>query len=327
MISFAKALAENEGIEKHVLLGNGFSQAWNYDLFNYKFLYEKADFKDRDGVIKSIFEKFDTYDFETVMSNMLAAASVLESYGASPEQVAYVRKDAEKLKETLIEVIALNHPEKPSSVTDEQYEMCRHFLSQFNTIFTLNYDLLMYWARNKNNLEPERYTTDDGFRYPLIWAGHGEGLGQQVFFLHGGLHIYDTSTSIKKLKWSDDAELTIVRQVRDNLEGNRFPLFVSEPSHMKKKDKILHNPYLDFCFQKLSKLENILYIYGHSFDESDKHIFDELNESGIKKVYVSIYGDENAPNNQRTKANALTYLSNLDVVFYKAESTPIWGEV
>lgn len=326
MISFAKALSKNKDVEKHVLLGNGFSQAWNYELFNYKFLFERANFDDRDDAIKAIFKKFETYDFETVMSNMLASADVLESYGSSKDLVKCIRKDAEKLKETLIEVIAASHPQKPSSVTDEQYEMCRLFLSQFDNIFTLNYDLLMYWARNKNDLAPEKYSTDDGFRHPTVWVGHGDGYKQEVFFLHGALHLYDTSTSIRKLKWSNDEELTIVRQVRENLDEGRFPIFVSEPSYKMKKQKILHNPYLDFCFQKLSKLESVLFIYGHSFDESDKHIFDELNESGLEKVYVSIYGDEDSPENQRTKANALTYLSNLTVTFYQAETTYIWGE-
>jgi len=61
-------------------------------------------------------------------------------------------------------------------------------------------------------------------------------------------------------------------------------------------------------------------------DENDKHIFDQINLSNIHKIFVSIYGDETSDDNKRSKANAKTYLEKegVEVIFYQAESTPVW---
>jgi len=107
--------------------------------------------------------------FEVVMFNMLASANVLESY--DEDLINQIRNDTETLKEYLIQVITECHPRLPSDVSDDEYSFARHFLNEFEKIFTLNYDLLMYWARNKYDIDPERFRTDDRFRWPLQW-GH-----------------------------------------------------------------------------------------------------------------------------------------------------------
>ncbi|WP_074218047.1 DUF4917 family protein [Vreelandella aquamarina] len=188
----------------------------------------------------------------------------------------------------------------------------------------INYDLLFYWARNKYSLAPENYRTDDGFRAQRRWEGHGTD--QEVYFLHGGLHIFDTGKYIKKHVCTDDG-FTIIEQVRNNLGRGNFPLFVSEPTHEKKKQRIDHNPYLNYCYQALGNLNGILFIHGHSMDDNDKHIFDKIKSSRVAKVFVSIYGDENTDANSRTKANAIAFLQsfNRSVEFYQAETAPVWA--
>ena len=201
----------------------------------------------------------------------------------------------------------------------------RQFLSRFSKIFSVNFDLLMYWARNKDNLAPDGYHTDDGFRPPRPWKGYGTD--QDVFFLHGGLHIYDTSTNIEKHVYAEEGE-TIIDQVRRNLALNRFPLFVSEPSFERKEAKIKHNPYLDYCFQALRACSGVLFVYGHSVDEKDKHIFQQIKRSGISRVFVSLHGDVNSESNQRTQANSRAFMqrAGLAVDFFHAESVPIWRQ-
>ena len=74
------------------------------------------------------------------------------------------RRDAAGLREVLVRAIAENHPAHPGEIDIEQYQHCRHFLSHFHTIYTVNYDLLLYWAIMQD-LEPE-VPSDDGFRRP-----------------------------------------------------------------------------------------------------------------------------------------------------------------
>lgn len=321
MKSFDEVLNETEYGDRHLLLGNGFSQSWNRHIFSYQNLLDKADFGHRSRAIKGIFEKLDTYDFETVMQTMLSSVYVAQSFNEYPVFVKGIQRDAECLKNTLITTITKNHPQLPSEIDENQYIAARMFLSKFSNIFTVNYDLLLYWVRNKPHLAPEYFQTDDGFRHQM-WCGRETE--QNVFFMHGGLHLYDESGVIKKHVYNHIGE-SIIDQVRRNLESDKFPVFVAEPNYDRKLDRILHNPYLNHCFESLGNIHDSLVIFGHSMDETDTHIFEKANESGISNVYVSIFGNPNSQSNRRTKANSESYFHHCTVHFYQAESAPVWG--
>lgn len=308
-----------------ILLANGFSQAWNYEIFNYKYLLQAADFGNRAPQIQELFRQLKTHDFEKVMKRLVSTQLVLEIYGADQELIEVVKKDQEILKSALISAISNTHPPLPSHVTDAQYTTVRKLLSRFDQIFTLNYDLLLYWSKNKNDLPPEKYSTDDGFRgFPTYWQGHGTN--QEVHFLHGGLHIYDTMHGVRKHKCTEEG-IPIIDQVRENLEQGKFPLFVAEPTHEKKRARIEHNPYLNYCLQKLRTLRGTLFIYGHSIADNDSHIFEEIKKSQVNKVFISIYGDTYSHENQATIMRARNKLFGMHVDFFQAETTPVWGAI
>lgn len=325
MKTFQEALdSVDEDSKPSIVLANGFSQAWNAQIFNYENLLEAADFGDRDAILRPLFHSLETYDFEAISKQLTAAETVLRIYSPKSELIETIVSDRRVLKDSLITAISNTHPDLPSEISSSQYVAVRTFLSQFNEIFSINYDLLFYWARNKNNLAPNNYWTDDGFRTGRRWEGYGTD--QEVYFLHGGLHIYDTGNSIQKHACTDEG-ITIIQQVRDNLEQGNFPLFVSEPTHEKKRQRINHNPYLNYCIQALGNLRGSLFIHGHSMNDNDKHIFDKIKSSGVSKVFVSIYGDEDTEANTRARANAMAFLQAHDksVEFYQAESAPVWA--
>jgi hypothetical protein len=70
---------------------------------------------------------------------------------------------------------------------------CIRFLRQFDTIFTLNYDLLLYWVILE---KPGLF--QDGFGLGQKKSGfHGpfeENARCKIYNLHGGLHLFQTST-------------------------------------------------------------------------------------------------------------------------------------
>ncbi|MEA5580189.1 DUF4917 family protein [Nodularia harveyana UHCC-0300] len=325
MISFDEAMATVEdGDKPSILLGNGFSLAWRNDLFNYANLLEVADFTDRNDEIKALFQLSETYDFEAVMRSLVAAKTVLQAYGGNEALVEIIEKDQQLLKDALITAISTTHPSRPTDVTNDQFTSVRRFLSRYDQIFTVNYDLLFYWARNMNDLPPENYSTDDGFRTGCKWQGHGTN--QKAHFLHGGLHIFDSGTAIEKHTYTQRGT-GIIDLVKANLEKGKFPLFVSEPTSIKKKQKIEHNPYLNYCFRALETVTGTFFIQGHSMDENDKHIFDQLRRSNVQNFFVSIFGDEDSEDNRKVKANARAYLesSSSNVEFFDAQSAPIWS--
>lgn len=325
MITFEEAMdSVEDGDKPSVLLGNGFSRAWNNDIFDYANLLDAADFNNRNTEMRDLFDRCGTYDFEAVMRALVSAKAVLESYGGNEALIETIERDQQFLKDALISAVSNTHPSLPNQVTSDQFTAARRYLSRFDQIFTVNYDLLFYWSRNMDDLPPDDYSTDDGFRGGCQWRGHGTK--QEVHFLHGGLHIFDRGSAIEKHAYSETGE-SIVDLVRTNLASGRFPLFVSEPTSAKKKTRIEHNPYLDFCFRALRKVSGTLFIQGHSIGENDKHIFDQLKKSRVEKFFVSIFGDENSEDNTRIKANARAYLESglSEVDFFDAQSAAIWA--
>lgn len=308
-----------------IILGNGFSQSWNAQIFNYANLLDVADFGDRDKQIRGLFNKFETYDFEAIMRALLSSQFVLEIYEADKDLVAIVEEDQQILKDALLRAISTSHPGLPSEVTNGQYQSARRFLSSFSNIFTVNYDLLMYWARNMSDIQPIEWRTDDGFRAGQLWKGYETD--QNVHFLHGGLHIYDGPTGAKKHAYNGMGS-SIIEQVKNNLAENRFPLFVSEPTYQKKKKRIENSPYLAYCFRALAEITGSIFIYGHSLDENDRHIFSQVKSCSANKIFVSIYGDENSEANTQVKASAFAYLDRpgRQVYFFDASTAKIWNQ-
>ncbi|NIF32585.1 DUF4917 family protein [Enterobacter sp. Cy-643] len=324
MLTFDNAY--NHAVETgkpHLLMGNGFSQAWDATIFHYSNLYNSANFGYRDAIIRRIFDSVSTYDFEVAMQQLSHAKNILTIYGSQAAIINQIEADQDSVKNALIDVVSQTHPSYPYEIPNANYINSRLFISKFKNLFTLNYDLLMYWARNQNLLAPVNYDTDDGFRWPQTWSF--DIPSQNVFFLHGGLHIYEEQGAIKKHVY-DPYGATIIDQVRHNLNNGNFPLFVSEPTADKKEQKIQSNPYLSYCSRRLSKLEGTLFIHGHSMDETDKHIFDKIKSSNVTKVYVSIFGNPNAQLNKDAMHNALKYIGshNISVEFYDASSVVVW---
>jgi hypothetical protein len=311
-----------KGEKPSILLANGFSQAWDHDIFNYQNLLQQANFGVRDATIRDIFTRFNTFDFEKVMRALEAAEIVCDKYAVDQVKIDEIKSDQDQLKNSLIQVISQTHPFRSSNITTQQYESAKPFTIQFENVFTLNYDLLLYWIVNKFDIDPQGYFTDDGFRQ-TTWENAED---QNVYFLHGGLHIYDDGTLIKKHAFRGDADIGIVDQVRDNLNQGKFPLFVSEPTCEKKLARIEHNPYLSSCFRALKKLIGPLFIHGHSMADNDQHIFNQINKSGMDKVFISIFGDEHTAQNRETMANARRFIDTrqINIEFYDAGSAPIW---
>ncbi len=328
LIDFSEVIECTEQGRRSILLGNGFSRAWDNEIFSYENLKEEVQFKGvepgKANSIKKLFDDLETYDFEKVMHAMELSIHVTRSRHESHKYPVFVESiisDIEMLKKSLADVIASVHPTLPSEITDEQYVCVRNFLSKFSNIYTVNYDLLLYWARNKNRLDPVGFRTDDGFRQGAEWVG--EEVNQDVFFLHGALHLYFDGTSVFKRVY--DENLGALRdQIMEGLRRNEFPLFVAEPTSRKKLQSIKSNPYLNFCFNKLKDIDGSLVIYGHSMNDTDEHIFKMINNSAVEDIYVSIFDDVESEYSQRVIADARKYFHRHDVKFYNAISTPVW---
>lgn len=338
LMSFSDAIGQSKRYSRcHLLLGNGFSIACRPDIFVYGKLFEQADFSALSTSAREAFAALATQDFERVIRALRDSSSLAAVYSASPDLAATMTRDADGLRNLLVSTIAANHPERPSDISDEEYRTCRQFLSNFCDVYTLNYDLLLYWAQMHVS-EDERITSDDGFRKPeddyearyVVWESH-QSHAQNMWFLHGALHVFDSGIEVRKFTWVNTG-IRLIEQIRDALERNLYPLFVSEGTSDEKLARIKHSDYLAKAYRSFESIGGCLFIYGHSLAPNDEHFLKLIERGKVERLYVGIYGDPDSPGNKAIirranlmpTARIMAKRKPLEVAFYDTSTARVW---
>lgn len=354
LLSFEDVLKENEDKTKfHLVLGNGFSIARFPTLFAYDALFSKADFSQHPR-LKQVFDQLKSTDFEAVMRHLKMTVETGQLYGMTAVNVKHVEADIEALKQVLIQTICANHPDKPDNVDDESYKKCFSFLWNFlrrksSHVYTLNYDLLLYWCIARVGLTEEKYrkSINDGFSNPedndaeyVAWQGEGQAFFSNIRYPHGALHIFDSGQEIKKITFNRTNQ-RLIDQTRTALDAGLFPLFVSEGDSSQKIEKIKHNAYLYSCYQQFSgdvrglvkeigdEPDTSLVVYGHSLNPVDDHYWSKLMRGRIREVYVSVHGGLDSAGGIAIQQNAKRLekshpYSKVRFKFFDAASAAIW---
>lgn len=337
VISFEEAIGLSPDPKKRkVLLGNGFSRACKNDIFSYEALYKQADFRAMSPDAHASFGALATTDFEIVAKALRQTARLARVYVKDrPGLVETLLKDAACLRDVLVDTIAKNHPARPQDISKDRYRACRKFLDNFRCVYTLNYDLLLYWALMQDDLPPfEVLRFEDGFRKPepeadyVIWDS-GSSHTQTIHYMHGALHIFDAGAELQKYTWSN-TEIALIDQVKAALNNHTFPLFVAEDTHDAKMDRIMHSAYLGRSKSSFEQIANDLFVFGFAFGESDDHILQLIGKNKVKQMFVSLYGDPGSPANkmivqrsESVKGRRGAY--KLSIKYYQAETANVWG--
>jgi hypothetical protein len=318
------------------LLGNGFSRACRDDIFAYGALFDRADFGRLSANAKRAFEKLQTTDFEVVIRALRNAAILCELYNGKKDALSrQLRDDADGLREVLAAAVAHSHPARPNDISDEEYQACRRFLVHFDKIYTLNYDLLLYWTVMHEELEP-KVQADDGFRSPeeqdvdyVTWE-IGNTNKQNIHYLHGALHLFDAGSELKKYTWSRTG-IALIDQIRASLAEDMYPLVVAEGEARQKKAKIDHSNYLSRSFRSFGAIGGSLFVHGFSMGESDSHLVKLIAKGKLSELYVGLHGDPKSKANSRIVEtvvqlpNARPKKSPLSYTFYESASANVWG--
>lgn len=188
--------------------------------------------------------------------------------------------------------------------------------------------------KNKVNLK-----FDDGFRMPedgrtdfVSWNVENTH-DQNVFYLHGALHLFDAGVELQKYTWVNTG-IPLLKQIQQAMETGMFPLFVAEGKSEEKKKRINHSGYLNRCYRSFANIKGNLFVYGHSFAENDEHILKLVEQGKIEKLFVSVYGDIQSQSNKylvkrakimENKHNSKIKAKKLEVFFYDATSANVWG--
>lgn len=345
MQTFDEALAwASKGEEKKcaLMLGNGFSMAYDSARFSYGALATLAeDLQLLPDIALTVMKSSGTSDFEALMRKLQSTVETLTSL--DPVQHSKIISDlnsaVDAIREALARSIAGLHPDRPFEIDEDAYKRVRAFLDRFTSIYTVSYDLLLYWSLMQvfDGTAPTR-RSDDGFRdsridgdETVLWNIY-DTHAQSVHYLHGALHLYRGSDGLRKITYVR-THAALIDQVRGQLRANRYPLYVAEGGSEGKLSQINGSAYLSRSLRSFAGRRNGLIVFGHSLDSNDDHIFEAVIRSKVTRMAISLYGDPNSPGNRivqrraadlRERRRQANPTNPLETQFYDASSIPLW---
>jgi len=317
-ISFEDAIERTKGEDCSLLIGNGFS----IEHFRYENLLNASGLE-HDEPVRRLFETLGTFDFELVIRALEDAGLVEATYG-NEAQADRFQGDANRLREALVHAVRTTHPGHREDI-EGQIPSCVRFLKHFKAIFTLNYDLLLYWVLVDADTFSDGFglgTEANGFRGPFMEQAYCN-----IYNVHGGLHLFkradgDVEKRIRGPSGVIDAIATSIT------EGKRLPLYVAEGTSSAKLGKINSVPYLRHCYDQLSDSAGNFFIYGHSASQNDAHIYRALFTSrDLNHLYFFIHqptANLQAIDGELARYQRL-YASHVDYIFVDAESARVWN--
>jgi hypothetical protein len=322
LITFAEAIAQTAGQPRSVLLGNGFSIAQAGGNFSYANLLQHSGLA-ANNPVRRVFDALGTIDFEEVTRSLEHTALVEGAYNEAARSALF-QADAGALRDALIHAVRAVHPAIQFEVPEAQITGCATFLQNFESIFTLNYDLLLYWVI----VNAHQLGHADGF-----------GLGDQVgnfrtfseqancstHYLHGALHLFlnEQLETQKRIAGGQN----IIDAIAFSIQQRRqLPMFVAEGTSIQKKSKIYSIPYLRHCYEKLSATTGSLFVFGHSVSERDAHIYDAAFASGITKFVFFVHRPQDGWDEVVEKlAPYGARREDVEFLYVDAANANVWG--
>lgn len=183
--------------------------------------------------------------------------------------------------------------------------------------------------------------SDDGFRTSqddidndieseyVVWEP-GQSHDQNVWFLHGALHVFDSGTQVQKYTWKRSG-VRLIEQVRNALGKDFFPLFVAEGASEEKLERIRHSDYLAKAYRSFQQIQYCLFVYGHSLAKNDEHYLRLIERGKVSHLFVGLFGDPGSAANRQviTRAKAMATARkggpSLHVDFFDSQSARVWG--
>jgi len=350
---FNKALDQAKQLKGRIqlLLGNGFSIAC-HSSFKYGTLFDQARKSGLPRHLRELLERYGS-NFEDVLKYLDEGIFLSEHYRLKKDKRTDrdMAQDHKKLKDTLIKTISDNHPDFPRRITDNKFKSCIKFLRNFDAVFTVNYDLLLYWASlHINEKEGEEFPFSDGFGRDedvddpdCSFSYSRMGSKPFLFFLHGALHLYTRDGRVWKRVWNTTG-IPIIKRVREAFKNKGYPLVVTEGNSVDKFKKIESSSYLSQAYRKFKNLQGHLFIFGHSLSDQDKHILDAVicsEKFKLSYVWIGIHGDPTLMHNQKiiekaaflrvkreeriSKRAKLKEEGELNICFFDSDSAHVWG--
>lgn len=310
--SFDQVMTKLGQRPKHLLLGNGFSMAYDPKIFSYNALHSFIEDL-KDPILDKLFAVVNTKNFELVMKELDNFIELAKAFNQSPQFISELEEANIKLQNSLIEAVTSLHPEHVFEMPEEKANSCFDFINMFirngGKVFSTNYDLLLYWVLmrykaefaidgfGKELLNPEDIKYGEEQQWSdLYWGKNKEN--QTVFHLHGTLPIFDTGIEIEKETYN--SQRFLLEGIKKRMDRKNYPVFVTAGDGRQKMEHIMHNKYLTYCYEELSSITGSLITFGFNFGQYDYHIIDAINKAAkhgartggkLLSIYIGVYSE------------------------------------
>jgi len=301
-----------------LLMGNGASLAvWKN--FAYDSLFELAQTtrnKPLSATELALFKSMETENFEPVLSGLKVAMRVnaaLTISSSSPRNRYFA------IKEALIHGIRSAHiPWRLMQAGSIAH--ISQALSQYQTVYSTNYDLLAYWAV-MHGAQPFDDLFDDDAEFNLHRT---DSSATRILYLHGGMHLVKNfDGSVRKLLSS---ESTLLGSFAINALDD-VPLFVCEGRSEEKMKIVRGSDYLSFCHGELAQHQGALCIFGHALGKQDRHILAAILQARPQSLAISILPRSEAfIQHQKRHYSALFEGQNIELRFFNAKTHPLGSD-
>jgi hypothetical protein len=198
-----------------LLVGNGLSiNVWSG--FSYKKLLDAASLN---GAAGKIFRQLRTENFETVLAGLWHAQTVLDALSRD-------RRDVDSMylhvRQELINAVRRVHVPW-MSVPTATLNQIGHAMDVYALVFTLNYDLLSYWAVME---------TPDACIGDFFWTSNGTFDATDadlmtgrtgLLYLHGGVHLWQDSRAGQVGKWTSQTSGSLLSGLGRSLRSSLSP--------------------------------------------------------------------------------------------------------
>lgn len=337
-----KSIKKNrEKRQFHLLLGNGFSMAYDSNIFSYNALHDFITNLD-DPDLTTVLGVIETKNFEIIMQQLDNFSAIIDAFGGDSALKEKVDAASSRLKSSLLNAVKSLHPEHVFMVPEEQSVACSNFLNIFlesgGHIFSTNYDLLLYWILLRNQIinhvdgfgreleNPDEVVKGEDEQWSeLIWGKYKNT--QNVYYVHGALPFFDTGIDIVKEEYNGTNYL--LENISERMNSGEYPVFVTAGNGKEKLTHIMHNHYLSWCYDNLCNIEGSIVTYGFNFGPYDEHIIEAINRAAkegknihpkLLSIYIGVYSEED-----RNHINKIKNKFRCKVHMFDVKTVDVWG--
>lgn len=307
-----------------LLVGNGLSvHLW--DKFGYTSLYEAVCDSLLTPADKQLFELAGTQNFERVLGDLELSIKICRSSGLDPAPIVARYESIKSALAGAVRQVHIGREEVPA----EAMHVIKSEMIEHDWVFSLNYDMLLYWAMG-HALDGQ---SDYGPLRDYFFAnGHHEfgyikdvpASETPVYFLHGALHLVEVKESKSARKIVREAADVGTLLTKIGADGT-LPLIVTEGRPLDKVETINSNLYLSHAWEKLRQRDEGIVIFGSSLGPSDQHLVDAINENRERAVAISMRPKRKSELMIRqARLGEILHVDRL--YFYEAETHPLGGK-